>query len=171
MSRASEHTKNERAEGEIHFALPGEAGKFRGHFSTNGKQILGHWIQLAGVAFYSYSYASPVELSERAPRVWRGNVAPLDERASFYVSIQRFPDGGLKTFLRNPEANWFRDRTFDVELHDNDGTVTLLQKGEVQLRGNYDPQADVLSLPVLGCAGSSGPRYGCGNHVRGLFGT
>jgi CubicO group peptidase (beta-lactamase class C family) len=145
-----EHTGFDHTNGEIHFALPGDAGKFRGrlHLSANGKRIVGHWIQLTGVAFYNSSgYASPVELSEVAPLVWRGEVVPLDEKASFYVSIQQTPDG-LKAFLRNPEANYFRRRTFDVEL--KEGAVTLLQKGEVQLRGSYDPQADVLSLPVVG---------------------
>jgi hypothetical protein len=139
----------EQSKDEIHFALPGEAGKFRGHLSANGEQILGHWIQLAGVAFYNYSgYASPVELLKLEPRVWRGDVVPLDERASYYISIQQTPGGSLKAFLRNPEANHFRGQTFDVEL--KDGAVTLLQKGEVQLRGTYDPQADVLSLPAVG---------------------
>jgi CubicO group peptidase (beta-lactamase class C family) len=139
-----EHAKNE-----IDLALPGDAGKFRGHLSASGKQIVGHWIQLLGVAFYNYSgYASPLELSEVAPRVWRGEVVPLDELASFYISVQQAPDGSLKAFIRNPEANRFRGQTFDVEL--KEGAVTLLEKGEVQLRGTYDPPADVLSLPVLG---------------------
>jgi CubicO group peptidase (beta-lactamase class C family) len=140
-----EHLKDE-----IHFALPGEAGKFRGrlHLGANGKRIFGHWIQLGGVAFYSYSYASPVELTELAPGVWRGDVVPLDERASFYISIERTPDGSLKAFFRNPEANRFRGQTFDVALQD--GTVTLLDKGQATLRGTYDSQSDVLSLPVLG---------------------
>jgi CubicO group peptidase (beta-lactamase class C family) len=141
----------EHAKDEIQFALPGDAGKFRGrlHLVASGKRILGHWIQPAGVAFYNSSgYASPVELSEVAPWVWRGEVVPLDERASFYISIQRTPDGSLTAFLRNPEANRFRGQTFDVEL--KDGAVTLSQKGEVQLRGSYDAQGDVLSLPVVG---------------------
>src|SRR5580704_9857355 len=83
-----EHTSFDRTNGEIHFALPGVAGKFRAHLNlrADGNRIVGHWIQLAGVAFYAYSgYASPVELSEVAPRVWRGEVVPLDERASFYI--------------------------------------------------------------------------------------
>ena len=138
----------EHAKDEIHFALPGEAGKFRGHLGVNGEQIVGHWIQLAGAAFYSYYYASPVQLSQLSPRVWRGDVVPLDERASFYVSIQRAPDGSVKAFLRNPEANFFRRQSFDVERRND--SVTLLEKGEVKLRGTYDPQSDVLSLPVLG---------------------
>jgi hypothetical protein len=141
----------DRTNGEIHFALPAEAGKFRGHLhlSAHGTRIVGHWIQPAGVAFYAYTgYASPVELSEMAPRVWRGEVVPLDERASFYISIEQTPEGSLKAFLRNPEANYFRRQTFDVEV--KDGAVILLQKGEVQLRGSYDPQAEVLSLPVVG---------------------
>jgi hypothetical protein len=145
-----EHTGFDHTNGEIHFALPGDAGKFRGrlHLSANGKRIVGHWTQPTGVAFYNSSgYASPVELSEVAPLVWRGEVVPLDERASFYVSIQQTSEG-LKAFLRNPEANYFRRQTFDVEL--KEGAVTLLQKAEVQLRGSYDPQGDVLSLPVVG---------------------
>jgi CubicO group peptidase (beta-lactamase class C family) len=139
---AVEHTKEE-----IAFALPGRAGTFRGHLSASGNGILGHWIQPAGVAFYGYSYASPVELSELGPRVWRGEVVPLDERASFYISVQRRPDGSLMAFFRNPEANRFRGHSFDVELRD--GAVMLSQKGEVKLRGAYDPQSDHLSLPVL----------------------
>jgi hypothetical protein len=146
-----EHTSFDHTNGEIHFALPGQAGKFRGrlHLSANGKRVLGHWIQPTGTAFYNSSgYASPVELSEVSPWVWRGEVVPLDERASFYISIERTSEGSVKAFLRNPEANRFRGQTFDVEL--KDGAVTLLQKGEVQLQGSYDPQTDVLSLPVVG---------------------
>ena len=120
---------------ELHFSLPGEAGEFRGRVSANGKEIVGQWIQLGDVAFYSYSYASPVQLSELAPRVWRGEVKPLEERASFYLSIQAV-GGGLKAFLRNPEANRFRGQTFDVAL--KDGVVTLSQKGEARLQGSFD---------------------------------
>jgi CubicO group peptidase (beta-lactamase class C family) len=148
VEHTKDRTKDDQVKDEIHFVLPGEAGKFRGHLSANGKQILGHWIQLAGVAFYSYSYASPVELSELTPRVWRGNVVPLDQRASFYISIQQTPNGALQAFLRNPEANRFRGQTFDVEP--KDGAVTLRQKGTAQFEGTYDPQSDVLSLPVVG---------------------
>jgi hypothetical protein len=74
----------EHANDEIHFALPGEAGKFRGHLSANGKRIAGHWIQLAGVGFYGSSYASPVELSAITPQVFRGDVLPLDEPAFIF---------------------------------------------------------------------------------------
>ena len=138
-----EHTKDE-----MHFALPGEAGKFRGHLNANGERVVGHWIQLGGLGFYSPSYASPVELGELAPGVWRGNVVPLDEVASFYLSIQPAPGGSLTAFFRNPEANRFRGKTFRVELRD--GAVTLSWQDEVELRGTYDPQAGILSLPVLG---------------------
>jgi len=138
----------ERSKDQIHFDLPGEAGKFRGYFSANRKRILGQWVQLNGTAFYSYSYASPVELSELATGVWRGDVVPLDERASFYVSIQSASDGSVKAFLRNPEANRFRGQNFDVEL--KNGVVTFSQKGEARLQGTFDAQSEVLSLPVLG---------------------
>lgn len=138
----------ERTADEIHFSLPGEAGKFRGHLGANRRQILGHWIQSGDVAFYSYAYASPIALAEIAPEVWRGDVLPLDERASFYISIQPAADGSLQAFLRNPEANRFRRQTFAVDLKGD--LITFSQNGEVKLQGAYDREAGVLSLPVLG---------------------
>lgn len=141
----------ERSDNEIRFELPGEAGKFRGHLGADRKQITGQWTQLNGKAFYSYAYASPVELGEVAAGVWRGKVVPLEERASFYISIQSAQDGSLKAFVRNPEANRFRGRTFDVTVKDN--AVSLLWKGEAQLQGTYDRESDVLCLPVLSSDG------------------
>jgi hypothetical protein len=74
---------------------------------------MGHWIQPAN-AVYNNRYASPVVLSNLQEHVWRGEVVPLDERISFYLSIQRAPDGSLAAFIRNPEFNLFRRRSCHV---------------------------------------------------------
>lgn len=140
-------TRVERKHEGIRFELPG-AGEFRGHMDPGGKRISGHWIETAGIAFYSYQYASPIELSEVSPNVWRGVVVPLEERVSFYVSVERSPNGSLTAFVRNPEANRFRGHGFDVEL--KDGSVIFSYQGKTQLLGTYDQQGDVLSLPLVG---------------------
>ncbi len=98
----------------VSFTLPGQSGEFRGQLRDAGKQIAGHWIQGAGPYPYNNRYASPVELVEVAPRVWRGTVNPLEQRISFYLQVDRSSAGGLTAFIRNPEANLFRGRTWDV---------------------------------------------------------
>src|SRR5262249_40233428 len=64
----------------VNFTLPGGRGEFRGSFANQGKRITGHWIQSASMFPYNSRYASPVELSEISPKVWRGDVKPLDHR-------------------------------------------------------------------------------------------
>src|SRR5215468_1490505 len=59
------------------FTLPGGDGEFRG--SVKGKQIDGHWIQRPAPAPNHSRYGSAVEFSEINPRVWRGEIHPLDQ--------------------------------------------------------------------------------------------
>src|SRR5262249_43288553 len=104
--------------------LPGGSGELRARLTADGKAIIGQWMQPAN-AVYSNRYASPVVLASAAPKVWRGRVVPLEERISFYVSIQRIADGALSAVIRNPEFNWFRRRTYSVKLEN--GAVVLTQ--------------------------------------------
>jgi CubicO group peptidase (beta-lactamase class C family) len=128
------------------FLLPGGSGEFRGHLSSNGKTILGHWIQPAGPASYSSLRASPVELTQVGPQVWRGSILPLKEKTAFYVSIQRLPDGSLTAMLRDPVTNFFHGHPYNVEL--KDGSVTL-SYGEQRLEGTFDRAADLLTLSLI----------------------
>jgi len=138
----------ERNGDEVRFTLPGGAGELRAHFTPDAKSVMGHWIQPAN-AVYNNRYASPVVLSNIQEHVWRGEVVPLEERVSFYLSIQRAPDGSLAAFIRNPEFNFFRRRTYHVGLKGRE--LTLSQNGN-ELRGRYDPQADTITLPLLDSA-------------------
>jgi CubicO group peptidase (beta-lactamase class C family) len=77
---------------------------------------------------------------------WKGQVRPLEERYSVYVSVRRGSDGGLTAFIRNPEMNQFRRRTYEVKLENE--TVELISRNQA-LRGSFDRQADRLSLALL----------------------
>jgi hypothetical protein len=72
--------------------------------SKDGSGITGHWIQPVALV-QGVRYAAPVELKQKQPRLWRGQVAPLDDRISLYLAIQRNVDGSIGGFLRNPERN------------------------------------------------------------------
>ena len=135
----------QREKSAVTFTLPGGDGEFRGSVSSKGKQIAGHWIQRPAPYPYNSRYASPVELSEISPRVWRGEIHPLDQRYSFFLQIDRSANGALTAFIRNPEANLFRGRTFDVAL--KDGSFALSYKDE-RLEGTIEKNGS-LSLPVL----------------------
>ena len=132
--------------GAVAFVLPEQIGEFRGHLQDGGKWLEGHWIQAAGRYPYNDRYASPVNLVEVVPHVWRGTVTPLEHRISFYLQVDRLPTGALTAFIRNPEANFFRGRTWDVEL--KDGTLLLRSKDQ-RMDGKFDAKSQQLWLGVL----------------------
>jgi CubicO group peptidase (beta-lactamase class C family) len=129
----------------INFVLPGSVGEFRGHFDAGTSSIVGHWVQPAN-AVYSNRYASPVVLSGVSKAVWRGVVVPLDETVSFYLSIKRASDGSLTAYIRNPEFNFFRGRTFHVEMK---GTDVTFSQHDDELHASYEPKEDTITAPLL----------------------
>src|SRR5204863_9389602 len=107
-----------RSRGAITFSVPDDGGEFRGHVSSDTRKITtitGDWIQPIGIGNNS-RYATPVQFSKTSPAVWTGRVVPLDDRVSFYASIQRAQDGSLTAFIRNPEFNLFRRLVYRVDL-------------------------------------------------------
>jgi hypothetical protein len=131
--------------------MPGSMGEFRGFVRPASDSISGQWIQPADGIVFSNPYATPVELRRVAPGVWRGEIVPLDERLSLYVSINRSAagDGSLIAFIRNPEFNWFRRRVYKVEL---DGTkLTLINETDPKdtFTGSFDREHDQLKLPLV----------------------
>ena len=87
---------------ELHFTLPDNQGEFRGRL-RRGTSLQGHWIQPAG-RFNNNRYASPVRLEGAGEQRWKGQVRPLEERLTVYVSVQRMADGSITAILRNPEG-------------------------------------------------------------------
>jgi CubicO group peptidase (beta-lactamase class C family) len=137
----------DRSGGRITFSLPG-AGEFRGHLNRASQTVYGEWIQPAGVV-NNNRYASPVRLVAVNASVWRGEVVPLDDRLSFYVSIQPQPGGLLTAVIVNPEYNLFRRRPYDVALNGSTVTFTNPKHLDDHFAGTYDEASDHLSLPLL----------------------
>ncbi|RKG56035.1 class C beta-lactamase-related serine hydrolase [Corallococcus sp. AB011P] len=133
-----------RVEGrKVSVVFPG--GELRATLAENGQSITGHWIQ-PRVLMSGMKFATPVELRTLQPGVWRGVVAPLEDRFSLYLVVQKQPDGSVTAFIRNPERNFGNRMLFRVELQDR--TVRLTStKGDTQIEGTFDAQSGRLSLP------------------------
>lgn len=142
---AVERRQNQDA---VTFALPGDAGQFRGHLSTDGRRIAGNWIQPRVAYPYNQRYASPVELTQVESGVWRGEVIPLEPRLSFYLTIEHATDRAPYTaYFRNPEANIAR-RSYRIVMKEN-VVIVMVAGGNTELMGTYDPETDRLTLPLI----------------------
>jgi CubicO group peptidase (beta-lactamase class C family) len=130
-------------DGRLAFALPGDKGRFAGRLDADGA-IHGHWWQPEG-------YASPVTLRPGEGDTWRGDIVPLDDDFTAYLSLSRKPDGSLAPFLRNPDRNLGRFRDLDRVEQDGD-RVTFFGKRlgqgaeRVFLTGEYRPDPVRLSV-------------------------
>lgn len=158
--------------GAISFALPDGKGSFRGE--RHGERIDGFWIQ-PPTQFSGNAYATPVTLLPAGNERWRGFVAPLDDRFTFYLPVIQNPDGSLGTYLRNPERNQGRfQRVSRIDLDDadlrlygepgtapvvtgryRDGVITMALRG-----GTYDfKQVVGLTSHPFYPRGLPAPRY------------
>jgi CubicO group peptidase (beta-lactamase class C family) len=124
--------------------FPSGAGEFRGVFENDHQVIRGHWIQPAVQPFGQY--ATPVLLARVTSSAWRGEVRPLEARMTFYLSIQPAKDGTIEAFIRNPEANFFADRSYKVRLTNN---RLVLEHPSVPEEGTYESERDELLIPLL----------------------
>ncbi|MBV8687263.1 MAG: serine hydrolase [Alphaproteobacteria bacterium] len=140
-----------RVEGDrFSFALPDGKGRFSGR--RRGAAIEGQWVQEKS-AGGGIEYASPLTLRPDGNGRWRGEVAPLAEAFTWYLPAVR--DGaGYSAYLRNPERN--QGRFLEVTRMEVDGAAARLlgpQGGKPDATvaaGRYDPQSDILSLPLRG---------------------
>ncbi|MCP3097951.1 beta-lactamase family protein [Myxococcus sp. K15C18031901] len=136
-----------RVEGQkVDFLLPGGQGALRGSLSEDGRRVTGHWLQ-PRVNMSGMKFATPVSLSALQPGVWRGAVAPLEDRFSLYLVVRKRQDGAVEAFVRNPERNFGNRLVFRVGLQE--GVVRLTPvSGNVRLEGTYDAESGRLSLLV-----------------------
>ena len=76
---------------------------------------------------------------------WVAVPPPIDTHVHVYLYVQPRPDGSLRAFFRNPEANagvFIRERTLRL----NGSTVRLVATGRPELDGRYDARADTVSV-------------------------
>lgn len=89
----------------------GAHGRFRGALARSGT-IDGFWLRPSGETEdradpggSGQPFATPLVLRRVARNEWRGEVAPLDDRFTLYLSIFRDEQGALSAAFRNPEMN------------------------------------------------------------------
>ena len=97
---------------EIRFALPGGRGGFRGALAGDGRAIRGFWLKPSGATRdrrdpggSGQPFASPLVLASAGKGVWKGDVRPLEDRFTLYLSVYRNEEGVLVGAFRNPEMN------------------------------------------------------------------
>ncbi|HJS90393.1 MAG TPA: serine hydrolase [Steroidobacteraceae bacterium] len=138
----------QHAGSDVTVVLPDGLGEFRGRLRRDAEAIDGDWVQPAGIVNRS-RYATPLHLMLLSRSVWRGDVLPLEDRVSFYVSIQKQPGGSLTAVIINPQYNLFRRRSYDVLLHGSTVAFTNPHRPSDHFFGSYDEAADHLWLPLL----------------------
>ncbi|MBJ6759894.1 serine hydrolase [Myxococcaceae bacterium JPH2] len=130
--------------GKLRVTLPGGQGELRGPVPEAGQRITSHWIQ-PRVRMSGMKFATPVTLTPLQPGVWRGEVAPLEDRFSLYLVVRKQQDDTVEAFLRNPERNLGGKQSFRVELQ-GDAVRLSAKGGGLHLEGTYDAKSARLSL-------------------------
>ncbi len=138
-----------RVEGrEVRFDLPNDAGSFRGHFTNREASITGHWIQPRTMSG-GMAMASPVTLARLRAGAWQGNVAPMEDKITMFLSIRTDEAGVIRAYLRNPERNVGVFQQIDrIERRGNHLTMIgrFRGRGQEQVFGeaNYDHNNDLI---------------------------
>ncbi|MFZ2030964.1 MAG: serine hydrolase [Vitreimonas sp.] len=96
---------------DVALQFPNQGGLFRGTLNANGSLERGYWVRREmrddprfseGAA---QSYAGPINLRLAGGNRWQGDVHPLPDSFTLYLSIFRDSTGALKAAIRNPEQN------------------------------------------------------------------
>jgi CubicO group peptidase (beta-lactamase class C family) len=139
------------AKNEISFDLSGGQGTFRGKLGADGV-ISGHWFRpgtpVSGAGRTLVS-ASPVILNADGENRWRGTLDPGQDTFTFYLFLQKRPDGTLGAALRNPEFDFGTQQ--GVERLTIDGNALKLigkRRGTEQVvgTGTWDAEDQVFTL-------------------------
>jgi CubicO group peptidase (beta-lactamase class C family) len=137
--------------GELAFDLPNGQGSFRGKLQPEGA-LLGHWYPPSSSALMTtFKYASPVRLHPHGLDRWSGEVVPFEDVFTFYLLVQKRPDGTFGAVLRNPERDFGTWLGADGLVREGD-VVKLVGKrpGQTQerelARGTYDANDEVITL-------------------------
>jgi CubicO group peptidase (beta-lactamase class C family) len=134
--------------GELTFDLPNGQGTFRGKPEAGG--IVGHWLR-PGTLVSGGESASPVRLTPDGPHRWSGKVAPSKDEFTFYLLVEKRPDGSVGIVLRNPERDY--GAQIGVERLTREGDIVKVigkRRGQTEDRelakGTYDSDNQVLTL-------------------------
>ena len=133
---------------EIQFELPNGAGSFRGRFAIRGASIAGHWIQPRTMSS-GMPMASPATLRRLRADAWQGDVAPMEDMITMFLSIRTDETGVMRAYLRNPERNIGVFQQIDrIERRGNHLTMIGRFRGrgqeQVFAEAEYDHNNDLI---------------------------
>jgi CubicO group peptidase (beta-lactamase class C family) len=143
---------------QLRFQIPGDQGAFLASLDSDDlaqlDEIRGHWIQPPNAA-NGNRFASPVVLTRLQHGHWRGEVKPLPDRMTFFLSLERNDNGIVTGFLRNPEANFGRHFKIERVVY-RDGELVFEEKGqsEPRLRGPFDTDRMTFTLSIPDAGGT-----------------
>jgi CubicO group peptidase (beta-lactamase class C family) len=120
---------------ELSFQLPNGRGSFRGKVEAG--EITGDWYEPNVV---------PLRMHKAGANRWIGTVDTPEHMLTFYLLVQKRPDGSLGVLVDNPEVDWGVRVGADTIVRD--GTVLKLIGKSVVATGTYDAKKDVITLPL-----------------------
>ena len=138
----------------IDITFAGDKGELRARLNPDDSTVIGHWIQPTTVSNY-VRYASPVTLAKVGPDHWEGNIVPLPDEMTFYLSLHQRDDGTIGGVLLNPENNFGRFfRIGNVVIRDD--LVSIVEPGRTnaRLQGPYYPDYDQFSIFIPDAGGT-----------------
>jgi len=120
----------------VRIALTGGQGGLRADIDRTTGVVRGFWVQPAGNL---PAYASPIRFTKAREDAWTGVVAPVEDRFSLYLQVQRLADGTLKAVLRNPEINWNGRAPWFRIVHEGDHVAFIEPtSGKKRYTQSYD---------------------------------
>jgi CubicO group peptidase (beta-lactamase class C family) len=140
----------------LSFELSNGGGKFQGALHGDGA-IHGYWNP--GQPRAMGGHTTPVTLQPDGRNRWRGQVVPFEDIFTFYLLVEKRPDGTLSALLRNPERD-FGALLGAETLTREANVVTLIgrRRGQGEPRaiatGIYDSANAMITLPFPGRGGS-----------------
>src|SRR6185503_10358173 len=131
------------------FDLPGRDGGFRAHLQPDGTLAGGQWFQPASPT--NPPFGTGITFKADGPSRWRGDVVPLQDTSTFYLMLQKRPDGSVSALLRNREFNLGVRYNLDRLVRDGNAVRVIGRlRGEtadrVLLNGHFEPDTEVLTL-------------------------
>lgn len=126
---------------ELSFQLPNGRGEFRGRVEAG--EISGWWYRPSAI---------PVRLHKAGTHRWMGAVDTFERTLTFYLLVQKRPDGSLGVLVDNPELDWGVRVGADTIVRE--GSVVKLVGKSVVATGTYDAEKDVITLPLANWGGT-----------------
>ena len=120
--------------------------EFRGRVRPD-KTILGYWLKRPSPI--DGDLASPVILRPDGANRWRGVLDPVQDECTFFLLLQKRPDGTMSALLRNVERDIGTQFAVDRLVRDGNSLKLLGSRGGKDIevaRGAYDAETGFLTL-------------------------